>query len=387
MVNTAWKEGKYLVELIKNFGEDSPLQQLHLPDCSLLEVECTELLKYLSEFRHLTHLSLNGNKVGKWGTYMVEMIDNLKSDLQLQSLDLRGCSIPSNMCGEILKCLKKCKQLTYLDLGEQSLEQEGIYLVDLIKNLGEDPPLQQLNLEDCSIPEVECTEMLEYISKYRHLTHLNLSGNKVGKGGMYIVQMMDNLGLDLQLKLLYVRNCSIPSNMCGEILKCLKQCKQLTYLDLGGQILEKEGKYLVELIKNSGEDSPLQQLYLPNCSISEVECTELLKYLSEFSHLTHLSLNGNGVGKGGKYIAQLIKNFHLNPPLKHLCLRNCSIPDDKYTKILKSLPYCKHLTTLDLCGTTLKNGGKAITEMIKNFGYEPRLKELSIANWALSTKE
>ena len=297
-VNPLYSIGAHIISGIRNWGSNNSLQQMALKNC----LASGDMCSFLSKCNNVTHLNLNENKMGKGGIHILQMIDSLELDSQFQLLYLRNCSIPSNICGEMLQCLKKCKQLTYLDLGGNNIENHGKHLVCLIKNLGEDPPLQQLHLPDCSIPEVECTEMLEYLSKYRHLTHLNLSGNKIGKGGMYIVQMIDNLGLDLQLKLLYKRNCSIPSNMCGEILKCLKQCKQLTYLDLGGQILEKEGKYLVELIKNFGEDSPLQQLYLPNCSIPEVECTELLKYLSEFSHLTHLSLNENGVGKGGNIL-------------------------------------------------------------------------------------
>ena len=305
---------------------------------------------------NVTHLNLNENKMGKGGIHILQMIDSLELDSQFQLLYLRNCSIPSNICGEMLQCLKKCKQLTYLDLGGNNIENHGKHLVCLIKNLGEDPPLQQLHLPYCSIPQVECTEMLEYLSKYRHLTHLNLSKNKIGKGGMYIVQMIDNLGLDLQLQLLYVRNCSIPSNMCGEILKCLKTCKQLTYLDLGKQSLEKEGKYLVDLIKNLEEDPPLQQLHLPDCSIPEVECTEMLEYLSKYRHLTHLNLSGNKVGKGGMYIVQMIDNLGLDLQLQLLYVRNCSIPSNMCGEILKCLKKCKQLAYLDLGKHSLERG-------------------------------
>ena len=161
-----------------------------------------------------------------------------------------------------------------MNLGGHSLENTGENLVELIESFGLDPPLQCLYLPNCSITEEKCTKMLKCLSKCRHLTDLNLSGNRVGKGGIHIVEMIERLGLDSPLQLLYLRDCSIPSNTLQEILKRLKKCKQLTNLDLGGNSLENTGENLVELIESFGLDPPLQCLYLPNCSITEEKCTK-----------------------------------------------------------------------------------------------------------------
>ena len=128
-----------------------------------------------------------------------------------------------------------------MDLSGHSLEKTGEHLVELIKSFGLDSPLQQLYLPSCSLTEEKCTEMLKYLSKCRHLTHFNLDGNKVGKGGIHIVEMIERLGLDSPLQLLYLRDCSIPSNTLQEILTSLKKCKQLAYLDVSGRSLENTG--------------------------------------------------------------------------------------------------------------------------------------------------
>ena len=125
---------------------------------------------------------------------------------------------PSDTLREILKSLKNCKQLSCLDLDGHNLENEGRHLVKLIKSFGVDPSLQRLYLPNCSIQETDCTEMLQYLSECRHLTHLNLDGNRVGKGGMHIVQMVERLGKESPLQLLYLRDCSIP----GGVLVLLK---------------------------------------------------------------------------------------------------------------------------------------------------------------------
>ena len=337
------------------------------------------MLQYLCESRHLTHLNLSGNRVEKGGIHIVEIVDILDSGFEL--LYLRDCSIPTDTLREILNSLKKCKQLTHLDLGEHNLESVAEHLVELIQIFGVVPPLQTLYLPNCSIQEKEGTEMLQYLSEFRHLTHLNLSGNRVGKEGIHIVEIVDTSHSGFEL--LYLRNCSIPIDTLREILKSLTKSKQLTELNLGGHNLEKDGEYLVKFIQSFGVDPNLQQLYLPNCSIQETECTEMLQYLSEFRHLTHLDLQGNKVGKGGIHIVEIVERAGLDSPLKLLYPRNCSIPTDTLREILNSLKKCKQLIHLDVGGHNLENDGGHLVELIKNIGKDPGLKLLGLQNCLL----
>ena len=379
--------GIHLAELLKSFSINPSLQQLYLQNCSIQEKDCIEIFDYLSECRHLTHLNLNGNMLGKAGIHIVEMINRLGLDSPLKLLYLRNCSIPSGTLGEILKSLKKCKQLTHLDLGGHNLENDGIHLAELLKSFGIDLPLQRLYLPNCSIQEKDCIEIFDYLSECRHLTHLNLNGNMLGKAGIHIVEMINRLGLDSPLQLLYLRNCSIPNDILREILKSLKKCKQLTNLDLGGHNLAIDGEILVELFQSFGEDPPLQQLYLPNCSIPNENCMEMLKCLSKYRHLTVLDLNGNTVGKGGKHIVQIVEWERLDSPLQLLYLRNCSIPSGTLGEILKSLKKCKQLTHLDLGGHNLENDGIHLAELLKSFGIDLPLQQLYLPDCSIQEKD
>ena len=375
----------HLVELIKSFGVNPLLQHLYLQNCSILEKDCNEMLQYLSEFRHLTHLNLNGNRLGMAGIHTVEIMNTL--DSALQSLCLRNCSIPNDTLREILKSLKKCKQLTDLDLGGNNLENYTGHLIELFQSFGVDPPLQCLYLPNCSIQEKECTEMLECLSEFRNLTLLDLSGNRLGKAGIHIVKMVERAGINSPLQLLHLRDCSIPTDALREILKSLRKCKQLTHLDLGGHNLKDDGKYLGELFKTTDVDPILQQLYLPNCSIQEKDCTEMFQCLSEFRHLSHLNLNGNKVGKAGIHIVKMVERAGLDSALKLLCLRNCSIPNDTLREILKSLKKCKQLTHLDLGGNNLENYTGHLIEFFQSFGVDPPLQCLYLPNCSIQEKE
>ena len=380
-------QGKFLADMIRNFGSDPLLQQLYLPNCLIQEEGCIEMLKYLPSCRHLTHLNLSENRVGKAGIHIVKTIENMGLDPPLKLLYLRDCSIPSNICGDILRSLPRCKFLTSLDLGGHELENQGKLLADMIKHFGSHSLLQHLYLPNCSIQEKDCTEMLKYLALCQLLNYLDLSGNKVGKAGIHIANIIENMRLYPSLQLLYLRDCSIPSNTCGDILKCLSQCKLLTHLDLGGHDLGNQGKLLADMIKNFGSDPLLQQLYLPNCLIQEEGCVEILKYLPSCRHLTHLNLSGNKVGKAGIHIVKTIESMGLDPPLELLYLRNCSIPSDMCGDILKCLSQCKLLTHLDLGGHDLSNCGKFLAELIKSLGSDSPLHQLHLGNCSIPEEE
>ena len=271
-----------------------------------------------------------------------------------QSIRIKHSTLPIIFVENLMRQLQQCKCLITIHLENIKLYNEkkicqkqftqlglgnhGKLLIEIMKNIGSNPLMEQLYLPNCSIQEEDCTEMLKYLPLCRHLTDLNLNGNKVGKAGIHIAKCIDNMGLNPPLELLYLRNCSIPSDICGDILKSLSQCKLLALLDLGGHNLGNQGKLLAEIMKNFGSDPGLKRLYLPNCSIQEEDCTEMLKFLPSCKHLISLDLNGNKVGKAGIHITKTIENMGLNPPLELLYLRDCSIPNNICGDILKCLP-------------------------------------------------
>ena len=237
---------------IKKRQDTHALQQLSVINCLL----SGDMVLFLSKCKMLTHLNLSESKVGKAVIHIVELISSLGLDSPLQLLYLRACAIPPDICRKILKSLRKCKQLSHLDLGGHNLENDGKYLAELFETTEVDPILQQLYLPNCSIPEVGCRVILKYLTKCRYLTHVDLCGNKVRKAGIKIKEIVENLGINSPLQLLYLRDCSIPSDILQEILKSLKQCKQLTHLDLGGHNLENDAGHLIGLITSFGIESP-----------------------------------------------------------------------------------------------------------------------------------
>ena len=108
--------------------------------------------------------------------------------------------------------------------------------------MGPNPSLQELHLENCSLPEEVCCDLMKSARKCTNLKGLNLTGNVVGKAGKCIADVIENLRLDTQLESLYLKNCSMPDNIWINLLKSLSTCRNIGYLDLSGH---KIGKALI----------------------------------------------------------------------------------------------------------------------------------------------
>ena len=286
---------------------DSPLlEYLYLINCSIPEESCSEILKSLARCQHITHLGLDGNHIGASGKHLAEDINNWGDAPLLELLYLNNCSIPEESCSEILKSLATCQHITDLSLDGNHIGSSGKHLADAINKWGDAPSLESLYLKNCSIPEESCSEILKSLATCQHITDLNLTGNHIGVSGKHLAEAINNWGDVPSLEQLYIHNCSIPEESCSEILKSIATCQHITDLSFDGNHIGSSGKHLAEAINNWGNVPSLEQLYLGNYSIPEESCSEILKSIATCQHITDLSLDGNHIGSSGKHLAEAI---------------------------------------------------------------------------------
>ena len=150
----------------------------------------------------------------------------------LRALALKSCLIPEDSCGEIVESLVTCRNLTTLVLSQNPVGKYGHQLADSMRQWGDNPPLQVLALENCSIPEDSCGEIVESLVTCRNLTTLVLSQNPVGKYGHQLAHSMRQWGDNPPLRALGLKSCLIPEDSCGEIVESLVTCRNLTVIDL-----------------------------------------------------------------------------------------------------------------------------------------------------------
>ena len=375
--------GKHLADAINNWGDAPLLEVLYLDNCSIREDSCCEILKSLITCQHITHLGLAGNHIGGSGKHLADAINNWGDAPLLETLNLNNCSIREDSCCEILKSLATCQHITFLSLDGNHIGASGKHLADAINNWGDAPSLEVLYLYNCSIPEDSCCEILKSLITCQHITHLSLSGNHIGASGKHLAEAINNWGDTPLLEVLYLYNCSIPEDSCCEILKSLITCQHITHLSLSGNHIGASGKHLAEAINNWGDAPLLEALGLNNCSIPEDSCCEILKSLVTCQHITHLSLQGNHIGASGKHLADAINNWGDAPLLEQLYLNNCSIPEESCCEILKSLITCQHIKHLNLTGNLIGASGKHLADAINNWGDAPLLETLNLNNCSI----
>ena len=339
--NTIGEAGRYLAQAITSWGDNPPLQKLDLGFCLIPEQVWAELLQSLSSCKQLSDLDLSYTTIGKAGRYLAQSITSWGDNPPLQKLNLRCCSILEQVWPELLQSLSSCKHLSLLNLSGNTIGEAGRYLAQAITSWGDNPPLQKLNLRCCSIPEQVMPELLQSLSSCKHLSLLNLSGNTIGEAGRYLAQSITSWGDNPPLQKLNLRCCLIPEQVWAELLQSLSSCKQLSDLDLSYTTIGEAGRYLAQSITSWGDNPPLQKLDLRRCSIPEQVWPELLQSLSSCKQLSDLDLSYNTIAEAGRYLAQSITSRGDNPPLQNLYLSDCSIPKKVWPDLLQSLSSCK----------------------------------------------
>ena len=376
--NTIGEAGRYLAQSIRSWGDNPPLQNLDLGFCSIPEQVWAELLQSLSSCEQLVDLDLSHNTMGEAGHYLAQSIRSWGDNPPLQKLDLGWCSIPEQVMAELLQSLSSCKQLIYLDLSRNTIGEAGHYLTQSIRSWGDNPPLKILDLERCSIPEQVMAELLQSLSSCKQLIYLDLSFNTIGEAGRYLAQSIRSWGDNPPLQNLDLGFCSIPEQVWAELLQSLSSCEQLVDLDLSHNTMGEAGRYLAQSIRSWGDNPPLQKLDLGWCSIPEQVMAELLQSLSSCKQLICLVLSRNTIGEAGHYLAQSIRSWGDNPPLKILDLERCSIPEQVMAELLQSLSSCKQLIYLDLSFNTIGEAGRYLAQSIRSWGDNPPLQNLDL---------
>ena len=385
-----WKKqlndvGHHLAESIRSWGDHPSLQNLYLSECSLSEKASLKLVQSLSSCKNLTDLDLAGNNLREAGLHLAQSITFWGNDPPLQKLYLSGCCMNTAVSKELINSLSTCKHLITLDLGKNMLAEAGYHLAKTIRSWGNNPPLQKLLLYNCSLLLEASTEISKALLACKHLRQLNMGRNNLSDAGYHLVQSIKSWKNNEQLLELHLYGCSLPENVSKELLRLLSRFNYVTELDSGENTLGELGYDLAESIRSWGDDPPLKKLHLLDCSLTVTASLELVKSLSKCSHLTELNLRGNALDKAGNDLAASIRSWGEGSPLKKLSLHKCSLPVSASVKLLKSLASCGNLIELDIGKNYIGEAGNDFAQSIRSWKHGPQLQELMLRDCKMPT--
>ena len=361
----------HLSESIQRWGDNTKLEYLVIYNCSLPLDQCSSILQSLSRCKHLTYLNLSDNMVGNGGKHLAESIRNWGINPPLTLLYLHNCGLNEQDCVALFQSLLECCNLKEINVSRNNIGEAARYLVKVIQKLSSYGKLEMLYLSDCSIPEDQCTAILDSLSLCKQLTCLDLSNSRI-QNEKYLVQIIRNCG---GLQKLYLQKCSIPEQCWGEIFNSLGTCSSLTDVELSFNIFGESAYHLVQSIRQWGHNPPLQVLDLYGCFIPDKGSCELISTLFSCTRLTSLKLAGSHLCENGLHLKRYLDT--IPDTLESLCLDGCSIPLDVTRRIISVLSRCKNLYHMSLPGNTL-------TGQLSQFGPHPPLEHLDLSDTALN---
>ena len=199
-----------------------------------------------------------------------------ESDMNFETLEISSLNIELS----VVKNNSSERENIPRHLSKSLLGKKGSCLTDFMKQQGENPPLETINLRQYSMPG-RYDKLLQFTSTCRFLWQLDLSRNAIGdNAGMKLAESIASWGEHTQLKELVLIKCPMSERVWAEILKSLSSCNNLSHLDLSDNAIGKAGHYLAQSIKLLGKNLPLRKLFLERCLLPKEVFTELLQVLS-----------------------------------------------------------------------------------------------------------
>ncbi|KAA0711825.1 NLR family CARD domain-containing protein 3 CARD15-like protein [Triplophysa tibetana] len=288
----------------------------------------------------------------------------------INTLILSNSSITAGGCADLMSALtSNPSHLTHLDLSLNKLEDSGMMKIsDLLRN--SQCKLHKLDLSECSIGEegYKCLYSAVRSNPESHLIELDLRGNDPGETG---VKLIYQLIQDHKCELNTVRFLSSSSAVKAfEYLTETLGINPLLQREVNlsdHKLDESRVNQICDLLKD--KHCHINTLILSNSSITAGGFADLISAIkSKPSHLKHLDLTGNKLEDSVMMkISELLENA--KSKLQKLNLSECSIGEEGYKCLysaVRSNPE-SHLIELDLRGNDPgETGVKLIYQLIQD---------------------
>ena len=279
LTNCDLGRGDLVARVIRHWRKEEPLLKFRLKECLMRQTTRDEVIKYLINCKHLTHLDLSQTYLGKSTDKLAQAMRSWGDEPALKELYLYGCSMPLDSSKELVQSLSACRHLTALDLRENVLVESGKHLALSIRSWGDYPRIEKLLLDNCRIPEIASKEIIQALSKCKLLTTFSFRGNAVGESGHEFAQSIKSWGQEAPIQIVILYDCSML--MSTDLVEAFSRLKHLTVLSLGRNDLHQAGYSLAHTIRSWREGSPLKGLYLQYCLIPIMASAEILQGLSK----------------------------------------------------------------------------------------------------------
>ncbi|XP_058605665.1 NACHT, LRR and PYD domains-containing protein 3-like [Onychostoma macrolepis] len=282
---------KVLLKLLPVIKESRSVQ---FRDCGLTDEGFAALASALrSNPSHLRELNMSGSKIGN-SVYLLSVV--LKDPhCKLENLRLRYCDLTDEGCAALASALRSNpSHLRELNLSKNKIGVSVNLLSAVLQN--PDCKLNKLWLSYCGLTDEGCAALASALkSNPSHLRQLDLSWNKIGNSVNLLSAVMEDP--QCKLEILRLSNCGVTDEGCAALASALRSNpSHLRQLHLSENKIGNSVKLLSAVLED--HHCNLEKLWLWHCGVTDEGCAALASALrSNPSHLRHLDLSGNKIGK------------------------------------------------------------------------------------------
>jgi len=252
----------------------------------------------------MTELRVGGNKFDD--KQLNFLLEGLKLNKGLQTLDLSNCGISTGSGRAVLGWLSSNRTLRTLIIGGNSFG--STWGSALVKMLKAGSALSALDVAKTGIGSKATRGILESVKEHRAIRELTLSGNGIDKkGGQILCECIGSRSINLRK--VFIQGCGIHKATMAELGKNLQQNTTLREFDASGndiKDMDSAGAW-GQAIKVS---QTLEKLYLCGCGIQGEVLGPIADGLKSNKGLEHLYLDGNS--KMGKTSFPTVSGFSLS---------------------------------------------------------------------------
>ena len=341
------------------------LTTLNLHNASLKE-DHTEILSDLFPLVSSLHvLNLSQNTVGMAIGLLTQQLLHCT---QLTTLNLGKVSLNEDNIKILSELFPKASNLKVLDLSDDTV---GMAIGPLTHQLQHCTKLTTLNLRKTNLKEDHIKILSELFPKVFNLQVLDLSDNTVG---MAIEPLTQQLQHCTNLTTLNLHNAGLKEDHIQILSELFPRVSNLQVLDLSDNTV---GMAIGSLTQQLQHCTQLTTLNLHNASLKEAHLKILSELLPKVSNLQVLDLSRNTVGMA---IGSLTQQLQHCTKLTTLNLHNAGLKEDHIQILSELFPKVSNLQVLDLSRNTV---GMAIGSLTQQLQHCTKLTTLNLHSASL----
>lgn len=315
--------------------------RIFLPYINLSTGNARKLFNLLSNFYFIDQVHIFGFPSFNNNTWSTVFTSLEKSVYTMRNISLYDASLDNYQVQRLGSFLGKCHRISYLKfINVEMSDLEGIF-----RDFTANEYLNVLNFQNCNLKEKDFDTIRNLLNCCSTMQELDLSNNsRLGEENIDVFTPLKSSSFTLRK--LYLNSCKINNKLCENLANLLKNCSNMTLLDISGN-----DNINTDIIFNAlqNSSSQLKEISLPN-SIPNSNVWLIRNVLQEFNCLESFCLNN--IDLNALNLITILEGLDNScQTLKNLKLINCNLFKQNFLDISRIFEKFKNLKVLNLTGS------------------------------------